>query len=167
MDRKWYFTFSVSVLYATIWFFSPENASGAFFNSLNIFRKVLPAFIGVGGLMFLLNLFIQRKDIKEKLSGREGSRAWLTAILSGIISSGPIYVWYPLLSQMKESGVSNSLISVFLYNRAVKLPLLPVLISYMGLRFTVVLTVLMVVFSVLQGMVFRLVPDLPEVSPGS
>jgi hypothetical protein len=45
---------------------------------------------------------------------------------------GPIYAWYPLLKELREKGAANSLIAIFLGNRAVKPFLLPIMISYFG-----------------------------------
>ena len=64
-----------------------------------------------------------------------------------------MYMWYPLLKEMKNSGANHSFIAVFLYNRAIKLPLLPFIIFYFGITFTIVLTVVMIVMSIIQGMI--------------
>ena len=64
---------------------------------------------------------------------------------------GPIYAWYPLLKELRERGVSNSLIAIFLGNRAVKPLLLPVLISYFGWTYAVILTVLTMLGSLAVG----------------
>ena len=49
-------------------------------------------------------------------------------IAAGIISTGPIYAWYPLLKDFKEKRAGGSVIAI-LYNRAVKPFLLLVMIS--------------------------------------
>ena len=80
-------------------------------------------------------------------------------IVAGILSTGPIYVWYPLLAEFKEKGVGYGYMATFLYNRAIKIPLLPVAVLYFGIKYVVVLTALMVLFSVIQGVLIdRLVP---------
>ena len=75
----------------------------------------------------------------------------MIAIFGGIISTGPIYLWYPLLSDLKEKGMKDSFIAAFLYNRAVKIPLMPMMIFYFGIRFTVILTIYIVIFSMING----------------
>ena len=55
---------------------------------------------------------------------------------------GPIYSWFPLLKELREKGADVSLIAVFLGNRAVKPFLLPVMISYFGWAYALLLTVL-------------------------
>jgi uncharacterized membrane protein YraQ (UPF0718 family) len=73
----------------------------------------------------------------------------------GIASSGPIYMWYPLLSDLKEKGMRDSLIAAFLYNRAIKIPLLPMMVHYFGWDFTFALSIYMVLFSVVNGVIVQ------------
>ena len=76
---------------------------------------------------------------------------WFLTIVLGIISTGPIYMWYPLLADLKEKGMSYGLIACFLYNRAIKIPLLPVMMLYFNLKYIFLLFLLMVIVSVIQG----------------
>ena len=114
--------------------------------------RILPVLIVVFGIMFLTNLFLEAKDIVRILGKGSGLRGWIFAISGGIISSGPIYMWYPLLSDLKERGMKNSLIAAFLYNRAIKIPLIPMMVSYFGWTFTIVLSIYMVLFSMINGL---------------
>jgi hypothetical protein len=75
----------------------------------------------------------------------------LIAISGGILSTGPIYMWYPLLNDLQKQGMRPSLIAVFLYNRAVKIPLMPLIIIYFGWIYMIVLLVVMIVVSIAQG----------------
>lgn len=126
------------------------------YSTANIAKSIAPAFGIVIILMFVTNLLLSRDKVKKSLSGSEGIISWFTAVASGLLSTGPIYVWYPLLKEAKDAGVSEGLLAVFLYNRAVKLPLIPLLVSYMGLKYTVSLTLLMIIFSLLQGLIFKI-----------
>jgi len=90
---------------------------------------------------------------------------WLTAIVTGILSTGPVYAWYAVLHDLREKGMRTSLISVVLYNRAIKLPLLPLLIHYFGLTYTVVLALYLIGFSIIGGIILEKVlgePVLPD-----
>jgi uncharacterized membrane protein YraQ (UPF0718 family) len=64
---------------------------------------------------------------------------------------GPIYAWYPLLKELQKKGVANSLIAVFLSNRAVKPFLLPIMISYFGWLYVALLTLFTVSGSLAVG----------------
>ncbi len=64
---------------------------------------------------------------------------------------GPIYAWYPMLKTLREKGVDNSLIAVFLGNRAVKPFLLPIMISYFGWTYVLILVVFTIFGSIGVG----------------
>jgi len=117
--------------------------------------RITPILVIVFVVMFLTNLFFQNKSISRFLGKGSGLRGWMVAIAGGIVSSGPIYMWYPLLSDLKEKGMTDSLIAAFLYNRAIKIPLLPMMGHYFGWSFTLALSIFMVLFSVVNGVIVQ------------
>jgi len=64
-------------------------------------------------------------------------------------------MWYPLLGDLKEKGMKDSLIATFLYNRAVKIPLLPMMVDYFGWDFALALSIYMILFSVVNGVIVQ------------
>ena len=86
-----------------------------------LIARIAPVLLLVFGMMFLTNLFFEGNRIARFLGKGSGLRGWMVAIAGGIASSGPIYMWYPMLSDLKEKGMKDSLIAAFLYNRAVKI----------------------------------------------
>lgn len=62
-----------------------------------------------------------------------------------------MYAWYGMLEDMRNHGVKDGFIAIFLYVRAVKLPLLPFMIDIFGIVFTIVINLYIVLFAVLQG----------------
>jgi len=69
-----------------------------------------------------------------------------------------IYAWYPLLKDLKEKGAGESSIAIFLYNRAVKPFLLPVMVTYFGWLYVVTLITLTVLASVVVGFSVSICP---------
>jgi len=134
--------------------------SASFVQCLRLFSRlllrILPVLAGVYILMFLFDLLFKPKSVVKYLGSGSGVKGYLIAMLSGILSAGPIYVWYSMLSELKEKGMKNSLAAVFLYNRAIKLPLLPLMVYYFGGAFTIAITFYMILFSVLIGLLFQL-----------
>ena len=126
-------------------------------NSLPVFGRLIlrifPVLILVFGIMFLTNFFFKAESIARILGKGSGLRGWILAISGGIISSGPIYMWYPLLGDLKEKGMKDSLVAAFLYNRAIKIPLIPMMVYYFGWSFTITLSIYMVLFSIVNGIV--------------
>jgi len=122
---------------------------------IRLLVRIVPILLVVFVVMFLANLFFENKSISRFLGKGSGFRGWMVAIAGGIVSSGPIYMWYPLLSDLKEKGMKDSLIATFLYNRAIKIPLLPMMVHYFGWDFTLALSITMVLFSVVNGVIVQ------------
>ncbi len=153
IEPSWIFFVIVIVLYLVVCFVDFDLAKHAFIGFLDILQKIIPVFILVFIFMFLSNLFLDSKKIARLVGESAGIKGWFISIAGGILSSGPIYMWYPLLSELKEKGMKNSFIAAFLYNRAIKIPLLPIMIYYFGLPFTIILTFYMILFSIINGIV--------------
>lgn len=125
--------------------------------SFHLFSKMLlqivPALILVFCLMVLFNLLLTPEFVKKHLGIDSGLKAWVLAILVGIFSTGPIYSWYILLRELKQSGMKTSLMAVFLYSRAIKLPMLPMLVHYFGLTYAIILSLNLIIFSIFSGII--------------
>jgi uncharacterized membrane protein YraQ (UPF0718 family) len=150
-----YFLLIVVIFYVLVGVFRAELVLPSLEFSLNIAKSILPVFILVFVFMAGINYFVSPKAVARHLGKESGIRRWIFAVAGGILSTGPIYMWYPMLRDFKDKGVNYGFVATFLYNRAIKLPLLPVIIFYFGLEFTVVLTVLMVIFSIIQGVLIE------------
>jgi len=130
---------------------------------VDLLGKVVPIMFLVFVMMFVVDLVVEPGTVKKKLGKGSGSMGWSVAVLGGVLSTGPIYVWYPLLEDLRMKGVKDSLIVAFLYARAVKIPMAPMMIYYFGWTFTAVLYMYIIVFSVLNGvLVERLLRDSVE-----
>ena len=107
--------------------------------------------------MGISNYFLKPKIVIKYLGGESGIKGWILAILFGILSHGSIYVWYPFLKDLRKQGMRLGLLAVFLYNRAVKIPLLPIMILYFGIPFVVVLMVYMIITSIIEGKILEII----------
>jgi uncharacterized membrane protein YraQ (UPF0718 family) len=119
----------------------------------NIFWNIIPVIVLVFGIMFVTNFILTPERTVRYFGKGSGAKGWAVAIVGGILSTGPIYMWYPLLSDLKGRGMKDSLTAAFLYNRAVKIPLMPMMIFYFGWEFTVLLAVYMIIFSIISGVI--------------
>jgi len=143
----------VALIYLVFGILNPPAITKAFNTFLKISWGVIPVLLIVFSLMFITNMFVNAKKFTKELEHKAGIKNYILAILLGILSAGPIYMWYPLLADMKEHGVHDSLIAIFLYNRAVKIPLLPMMIYYFGTPYVIILSCLMIVASVINGLI--------------
>ena len=94
--------------------------------------------------------------------GREsGVKGWLWVLIAGVISHGPMYIWYPLLEDLRSQGMKDAFIVVFFASRTIKIPLLPLMIDYFGLTFTLVLSFYLLVGALIQGLIMEILQ--PEI----
>ena len=151
----WWFLLAVIALHLAVSRIAPDLSR----QSLDYFGgalfRLLPAF----GVMFLLlclfNLLIEPLQIRRWLGSLSGPRGWLLCLFGGVVSMGPIYLWYPLLKELKTQGMRRPLLSAFLYSRAVKIPMLPFMAHYFGLLYTGVFVVNILLFAVINGLVIE------------
>jgi uncharacterized membrane protein YraQ (UPF0718 family) len=103
-------------------------------------------------LMLLVDLYLDARRVEAWLGASSGMRGWVVAIGAGILATGPVYAWYAVLGELRHKGMRASLVAAFLYARALKFPLLPLLVHYFGLAYTLVLSVCLVVAAVASGL---------------
>lgn len=107
--------------------------------------------------MGTINYFVNFKKIKKYVGKKSGLKGWLIATIAGILSHGSIYMWYPFLKDLHERGMRSGLVAVFLYNRAIKIPLLPIMIYYFGIKFVILLSIYMVIASIIEGRIIEII----------
>jgi len=115
--------------------------------------RIAPIMILVIIFMGLMNHFIAPKTVSRYLGRKSGLKGWALATAAGIISHGPMYVWFPLIQDLRSRGMSNGLVAVFLCCRAIKVPLLPVMLYYFGWLFVVLLTGYTLLAGIAQGII--------------
>ena len=108
--------------------------------------------LGMVALLYLLAFLLDpSKKIAKYLGEESGFKGWIIALAGGVLSHGSGYIWYPMLSDLRKHGARDGLIVAFFYARSIKLPWLPLMISYFGFSFTALLTLFVLVGAWLQG----------------
>lgn len=146
-----YFFWFVAFLYIVLSIFEPEKTQKAFFISCSLLIQIVPAIVLVIIFMTAINYFVNPEAVLKYAGKNSGIKGLFVAALCGILSHGSVYFWYPLLKQLRDYGARDSVSAVFLYNRAVKIPLLPLMMHYFGLKFAVLLSGYMIVASLIEG----------------
>lgn len=157
-NRMFLFPIVILAIYAVLFAVSPDKAVLAIYSSGNVFLNMLIPLGLVFVIILLINLFLKPAAVARFLGKGSGIKGIALSAASGIISTGPIYAWYPLLKDLKEKGAGESSIAIFLYNRAVKPFLLPVMISYFGWLYAVTLIILTILGSVVIGISVDILP---------
>ena len=158
-NRVFFFPIGILVIYAILFFVSPDKAGQAIKSSGNVFLSMLVPLGLVFLIMLLINLFLKPAAVAKFLGKGSGIKGVALSAVAGIISTGPIYAWYPLLKDLKDKGAGESSIAIFLYNRAVKPFMLPVMIGYFGWLYVVILTIIMVLASIAVGFSVSIYPS--------
>lgn len=151
LNGRTLFLVAVVVAYAVVFVVAPDRVWEAFRKSAGLFSGILPSLLGVFVLMTLSDAFLDTKRVTRAVGSGSGAKGWLLAIFGGVLSSGPIYLWYPLLADLRERGMREGYAAAFLLARAVKLPLLPLMAFSFGWSFVGTFSVLLLLFSFLGG----------------
>lgn len=154
----------VLAIYIVLAMFNPEKILKSVRYSTNILMSVLPILLLVLLFMFLFNL-IDEKKLRKVMENSPQFAQYMVMTILGTLSHGPIYAWYPLMKEFHNKGISYGSVASFLYARGIKLTLLPILVSYFGLKFTIILTVYMLVFSYMQGILIDILMKKKTATP--
>ena len=138
-------------LYLLAALLDPTSACHALMRSLSVLKNILPVLLVVLFLMALVSAYIEPQKITHYLGRKSGLKGWLIALIGGVFCHGPSYLWYPMLSDLRARGVNEGLIIAFFYARSIKVPWLPMMASYFGIAFTVILTFYILLAAVIQG----------------
>ena len=147
----WLFLVLVLVGYGLFGLVKTEATAQALTFFTHIMAQVLPVLGLVFFLLFVANFMLEPKRVKRYLGRGSGIKGWITVLLGGILSVGSLYAWYTVLSELRQKGMRTALIAAFLYSRAVKLPLLPLMIHYFGMAYTLVLCLYLIGFAIISG----------------
>jgi uncharacterized membrane protein YraQ (UPF0718 family) len=154
ISGAWFFFMFMAMLYLFLFFVDSSVCISSLIFFRQILIKIIPIFFLVWILMIVANYFITPKFVFRYFD-KKGVNKWLFATIGGILSEGPIYMWYPLLADLRKKGFDYGFVACFLYNRAIKLPVLPAAIYYFGWKYIVVLTVTMIAASIGQGVIIN------------
>ena len=152
-----YLFLTVIIFYGVLFFANSEAALSSLQKSGTVLLKILPIIAVVILFTALLNYFLQPRQFADHLGRESGAMGWLWALAAGVISHGPMYAWYPLLEDLRSHGMRDGLIVAFFASRAIKVPLLPMMIDYFGWRFTLVLSFYILIGALVQGWLMELI----------
>ena len=145
----------VIFLYMVLLLINTEPTLEALRVSAITLYKLSPIFILIILISSLINYYLKPQHIIKHLGEDSGLKGVFYALISGVLSHGPIYMWYGIIDDLKKSGAKEKLIIIFLYARAVKIPLLVFMIGLFGVTFTIIMTLYTLLASIAQGYIFE------------
>lgn len=151
LPGQWKFLAIVFIAYFIGFLINPIFIQEALVDFWATLKNIIPIILIVFLVMFSLNLFLKPEIIEKHLGHDSGLKGWAYAIIGSILISGPPYVLLPMFGDLKKQGMKTALIATFLSNRNVQPVFLPVMAYYFGIKYTIVVSFLIVIFSVISG----------------
>ena len=143
------------IAYVVLYIVSPDKTLDALLYVLNIIKEILPILLMVYVFMLAFS-FINEKKLRATIEKAPMALKYVLMGALGTLSHGPIYAWYPFLKDLNEKGLSQGTVGTFLYARGIKLTLLPMLVSFFNLKYVIVLTITLFIFSLMEGILLDL-----------
>lgn len=146
-------------LYAWAYSVSPERAARALMLSLQTAASVALIIVSVFSALGLFSVLVDKQAVGRRLGHGTGIRTLLVAAGFGTVLVGPVYAVFPLLKAFREHGARWGVIAAIMTAWAVKVPMIPLEMRFLGWEFSVVRSALTVVAAVGMGVLFdRLMP---------
>lgn len=139
------------ILYVWAFAVAPDKAMQALAVGWRTLLGIVPIIAAVFAALGLFNVWVDKKKIAAALGKGGGIKAVAIASLAGTILVGPVYVIFPLLKAVREHGARWAVVGAVLAAWAVKVPMVPMEIGMLGLRFSVARIVLVALAAIPIG----------------
>ncbi len=137
----WLLVFSIFIAVSFIFGFQPgKDISITFKNSLVEMITFIPAlFIIVG----LFDVWVPKENIQRHIGQKSGIKGIAIVVLLAMLQAGPLYGAFPVAYMLWKKGASIKNIFIYLGAFAsLKIPMLGIEIAYLGIKFTLVRTLI-------------------------
>ncbi|OQX99341.1 MAG: conserved protein, permease-related protein [Bacteroidetes bacterium 4572_117] len=125
---------------------------------LKQFLKILPTLLSVIIIISIVLFFVSDKFLMEFLGKEAGLGAYISAAVIGSVSLLPGFIAYPLAGFLVQSGVSYSVIAVFITTlMMVGILTIPIEARYFGLKTTIIRNVLSFIGAIIVGTVMAFI----------
>lgn len=122
------------------------------------FTKILPTLLSVIIVISVVLFFLSDDFFIEYLGKDAGLEAYFSAALIGSVSLIPGFISYPLANILLKSGVSLSVIAVFITTlKMVGIMTIPIEAKYFGLRTALLRNILSFVGALTVGIIMALI----------
>jgi uncharacterized membrane protein YraQ (UPF0718 family) len=159
LARKESLVLVVLALYFWAYAVSPERAARAFVLSAQTTASVALIIVSVFAALGLFGVLVDKQLVGRRLGEGTGIRTLLVAAGFGTILVGPVYAVFPLLKAFREHGARWGVVVAIMTAWAVKVPMIPLEMRFLGWEFSVVRSTLTVVAAIGMGVLFdRLMP---------
>lgn len=145
----------IFLAYGILFMTNNQQAQQSLNKAIAIMTQILPIIGVVVVINGLINWWLPAKRMAQLFKDQGAKKSWGIAIIAGILSHGPMYLWYPMIADLRKSGVPDGIVVSYFYARAVKIPLLPLMVDYFGTLFSTVLVSYILIAALLQGLLMQ------------
>ena len=125
---------------------------------LKQFINILPTLLSVIILISIVLYFVSDKVLMEYLGADAGITAYFSAAILGAVAILPGFIAYPLAAILVKSGVSLSVIAVFITTlKMVGILTIPIEKRYFGLKITLMRNALSFIGAIVVGTAMALI----------
>jgi uncharacterized membrane protein YraQ (UPF0718 family) len=144
----------VLIIYLVLLFQHPSLVWVSLRSSCSIIIKASTTFIFIFISLFLSHLLLRPEFLLKRINGKAKIAEWAIAIVSGLLFMGAMFMSFPLMARLKEKKVGLGFIAIFLACKPINLALIPTFMLFFGVKYVLIITILMIVFAFIQGVIF-------------
>lgn len=152
-------------LYSGLFVFKSELFFEAVQITKNFLKEMIEVLPPVLVISALISVWVPSEVIRKGLGAESGIKGRILSFAVGSISAGPIYAAFPAVLVLFRKGASISNMVIILSSWAViKLPMLLVEARFLGLKFTLIRSILTVPSIYLMGLIIERIVNRDEIS---
>lgn len=141
------------ILYLWAGWARPDRAFHALKSGGSILISVVLLIAAVMGLVGLVQVWISRDAVARLLGDDSGPQALIIAAVCGTLLIGPPYIIFPLLMTIRQQGARWAVVTIVLAAYAVKLPMIPLEVGFLGWPFSLGRSCLTLLFAIPTGLI--------------
>ncbi len=145
------------VILLLVFLFSPSKGLEVGKVAYNAFVQSFKIIIAVFFFIGLLQVWLSSETL-SKIMGKEAG--WFKYVIASIVPifiGGSLFSIFPLLSTLLEKGASIGAVLAFITAWSGKAPLIPLEIHFLGLKFTILRTILIIPMALIIGITGELI----------
>ena len=148
---QWLVSVTLLLYLLTTWT-APERTLSALQSGGTLLLSVVLLIIAVMGLVGLVQVWVSRDTVARLLGEEGGIKALLIAAGCGTLLIGPPYIIFPLLMTIRQQGARWAVVTIVLAAYAVKLPMIPLEVGFLGWPFSLGRSFLTLLFAIPTGL---------------
>ncbi|MFN2363893.1 MAG: permease [Halarsenatibacteraceae bacterium] len=127
---------AIIIIFSALAVFYPEKSATGREISFNYLKEIILIFPAVLVLMGLADVWIPQEKVEKYLGNNSGLKGLILSIFMGALPTGPVFIAFPLASELLNKGASTMNIIVLLGAwGSLKIPQIGVEIHFLGIEF--------------------------------